>query len=274
LQQADCFPDLSAFGVLPSFDRSQALDELLVVADHLSHRIEHAKTIASESLPATSATASKRGSQRHRAPVSRRCGPGKLSAPVVVTGRVRLRTEAKTSRKGGLPATVAAAILARMKQRVYVETTIISYLTARPSRDVVVAAHQELTRQWWEARSVDFELVVSELVREEAVKGDEEASSKRIATIAGMAILRASNVAVSLAERLVSKGSIPRESAADALHVAIAAVNGIDYLLTWNCKHLANATLRGKIQDLVEQAGYACPVICTPEELMEDIRYG
>ena len=74
----------------------------------------------------------------------------------------------------------------------------------------------------------------------------------------------------SLAERLVSMGPIPHEAAADALHIAIAAVNGVDYLLTWNCKHLANATLRGRIETQVEEAGYACPVICTPEELMED----
>jgi predicted nucleic acid-binding protein len=157
-----------------------------------------------------------------------------------------------------------------VKQRVYIETTIISYLTGRPSRDVVIAAHQELTRQWWETRSKDFDLLVSELVREEAMKGDEKASVGRIATIAEIPILRATEPAVSLAQRLVSTGPFPREAAADALHIAIAAVNGVDYLLTWNCTHLANAVLRGRIESLVEEAGYGCPVICTPEELMED----
>jgi hypothetical protein len=102
---------------------------------------------------------------------------------------------------------------------------------------VVVAAHQELTRQWWDERSGEFELVVSELVELEA--------------------------------GLVSNGPIPREFGADALHIAIAAVNGIDYLLTWNHKHLANAVHRHRIEMLVEEAGYACPLICTPEELME-----
>ncbi len=116
----------------------------------------------------------------------------------------------------------------------------------------------------------DFDILVSELVREEVVKGDAEASDKRMGTIAEMPILRTTEEAVSLAERLVSTGPIPREAAADALHIAIAAVNGVDYLLTWNCKHLANAILRGRIEALVEEAGYACPVICTPEELMED----
>lgn len=83
-------------------------------------------------------------------------------------------------------------------------------------------------------------------------------------------ILQTNEAAVSLADQLVSAGPIPQESAADALHIAIAAVNGADYLLTWNCKHLANATLRHRIEMLVEDAGYACPVICTPEELMEE----
>ncbi len=157
-----------------------------------------------------------------------------------------------------------------MKQRVYIETSIASYLTARTSRDMVVAAHQELTLQWWETRSSMFEILVSELVREEAGKGDWEASTKRMAAIKKLPILKTNDAAVSLAEQLVLSGTIPRDSVADALHIAIAAVNGIDYLLTWNCKHLANAALRNRIVALVEEAGYACPVICTPEELLED----
>ncbi|MCZ7663163.1 MAG: type II toxin-antitoxin system VapC family toxin [Thermoleophilia bacterium] len=160
-------------------------------------------------------------------------------------------------------------MLLAMKQRVYIETSVISYLTSRPSRDVVVAAHQELTRQWWDERSCRFELVVSELVEQEAGRGDSDASRGRLAVVQGMGILAVSDPAVSLAEYLVSSGLIPRESGADALHIAVAAVNGIDYLLTWNHKHLANALLRHRIETLVEEEGYACPVICTPEELME-----
>ena len=132
-----------------------------------------------------------------------------------------------------------------------------------------MAAHQELTREWWAERSGDFELVVSELVLQEAGAGDPDASRSRLAVLEGIAILALSDEAVSLAEHLVDVGPIPREDAADALHIAIAAVNGIDYLLTWNCKHLANASLRVQITALLEDAGYACPVICTPEELME-----
>lgn len=97
-----------------------------------------------------------------------------------------------------------------------------------------------------------------------------EAAGRRMEAIEDVPVLETSDAAVSLAEHLVSAGPIPRESAADALHIAIAAANGVDYLLTWNCKHLANAVHRNRIEAVVEGAGYACPVICTPEELMED----
>jgi predicted nucleic acid-binding protein len=157
-----------------------------------------------------------------------------------------------------------------VRERVYIETSVISYLTNRPGRDMVIAAHQEVTRQWWAERSGRFDLVISELVEEEARRGDPDASAARVAVMAKLPILTLTDTAVALAERLVSPGPIPKESAADALHIAIAAVNGIDYLLTWNCKHLANASLRGGIEARVEEAGYACPVICTPEELLED----
>jgi predicted nucleic acid-binding protein len=134
----------------------------------------------------------------------------------------------------------------------------------------VVASHQELTRQWWDRRAMLFDLVVSELVREEASGGDPEASRRRIEAIESIAVLRIDDAAIALAEQLVSHGPIPPDFAADALHIAIAAANGVDYLLTWNCTHLANAAHRHRIETLVEDAGYACPVICTPEELMED----
>lgn len=156
-----------------------------------------------------------------------------------------------------------------MKERVYIETSIVSYLTARPSRDVVVAGRQELTRQWWETRSSRFELAISELVEQEAGRGDRDAAAARLAAVRQIQVLTVSDGAVGLAEVLVSNGPIPRESAADALHISIAAANGSDFLLTWNCTHIANAALRSDIEALVEDAGYSCPIICTPEELME-----
>ena len=157
-----------------------------------------------------------------------------------------------------------------MKSRVYIETSVVSYLKSRSSADAVVAAHQELTSKWWSERSPLFELLVSELVCQEASTGDPDAASARLRAIAGIRILTITEEAVSLAEVLVAKGPISGEHAADALHIAIAAANGMDYLLTWNCKHLANASHRSRIEALVEEEGFGCPVICTPEELMED----
>lgn len=157
-----------------------------------------------------------------------------------------------------------------MKQSVYVETSVISYLTARRSRDLVIAAHQELTHQWWQTRLPGFDVFVSELVLEESRAGDEDAAGRRLSAIEGVSVLRLNDEAIVLATKLVDEGPIPREFGADALHIALAAVNGTDYLLTWNCKHLANAAHRHKTEMLVEAVGYACPVICTPEELMED----
>lgn len=157
-----------------------------------------------------------------------------------------------------------------MQDRVYIETSVVSYLVSRLSTDMVVAAHQRLTKNWWEERGPRFELVISELVYREASQGDSVAAGARLGALAKLRVLTVTEEAVWLAELLTARGPIPSEYGADALHIAIAAVNGIEYLLTWNCKHLANAAHRGIIESLVEQAGYVCPIICTPEELMED----
>jgi hypothetical protein len=171
-----------------------------------------------------------------------------------------------------LPFTIS--ILSRtmdtMKARVYIETSVVSYLKSRLSTDLVVAAHQELTRRWWSERAPQFEILISELVLREASAGDITAAGARLEAVAALQILTISEEAALLAEHLVGRGPIPREHIVDALHVAIAAVNGVDYLLTWNCKHLANAARRGRIEWLVVEAGYTCPMICTPEEPMED----
>ncbi|MFP4502557.1 MAG: type II toxin-antitoxin system VapC family toxin [Candidatus Hydrogenedentota bacterium] len=157
-----------------------------------------------------------------------------------------------------------------MKPKVYIETSVVSYLTNRVNRDMVTLAHQALTQEWWEERGEAFERVVSALVVREAGGGDPEAAEKRLAAIAGLRALGMGAPVFGLARRLVEDGPIPANAKADAVHIAVAAVNGVDYLLTWNCKHLANAALRERIGHLVEAAGYRCPVICTPEELMED----
>ncbi len=154
-----------------------------------------------------------------------------------------------------------------MKQRVYLETTIVSYLTARPSRDLILAAHQEVTRQWWERRRADFEVYVSQLVLDEAGRGDPEAANRRVSLLAGMARLQMTDQAAGLARELIRAHALPREGIEDALHIAVAAVNGMDLLLTWNCRHIANAELAPAIRATIERSGYDPPIICTPDEL-------
>ncbi len=119
-------------------------------------------------------------------------------------------------------------------------------------------------------RAPTCELFVSQLVATEASGGDEDAARERVAFIQGIARLRITDASGELATRLVESGAVPRTAAEDALHIAVAAVHGVDYLLTWNCKHIANATMRQAIERACREAGYEPPIICTPEELMDD----
>jgi predicted nucleic acid-binding protein len=153
-----------------------------------------------------------------------------------------------------------------VKPKVYIETSVVSYLTARPSRDLVRAAHQQVTRDWWETRG-SFDLFTSQFVHDEATAGDEGAAASRFDALQVAVLLEITDDAILLAERLVAGGGLPPSARVDALHVAIAAVHGIDFLLTWNCRHLANASLRGRIEDLCRAAGFEPPLICTPLEL-------
>ena len=153
-----------------------------------------------------------------------------------------------------------------MKPTVYLETTIPSYLTAWPSRDLVRAAHQQLTREWWETREA-FSLFVSQAVLDEVGRGDPDAAARRLASLQDVPVLGTTLDAIGLAEALVAGVPLPPKAAVDALHVAVAATNGIDYLLTWNCMHIANATLRNRIEHVCRSLGYEPPVICTPETL-------
>lgn len=147
---------------------------------------------------------------------------------------------------------------------------MISYLTARPSRDIVVAAHQELTRQWWDQRRDDYHLVVSEIVLREAAAGDSEAAERRRSILTGVDVIEIGEPARELAEELLRRRAVPAVAAEDALHIAIAVTNGVDYLLTWNCAHIANATMRRAIDDACVEQGYEPTVLCTPEELIEE----
>lgn len=156
-----------------------------------------------------------------------------------------------------------------MKPKVYLETTIVSYLTGWPSRDLIIAAHQQITRTWWQGRT-RFDLYVSQLVIQEAGKGDSEAAALRLQALKDIPVLELSPEARALARQLVTQGPLPEKAALDALHIGIAVVNGMDYLLTWNCTHIANAAMRHRIEATCRCIGYEPPVICTPEELMED----
>jgi len=157
-----------------------------------------------------------------------------------------------------------------MKSRVYLETTIPSYLAAWPSRDLVMAAHQQTTREWWETRRQEFELFISQVVVDEASVGDADAAMRRLEKLADIPLLEASAHVDALAEELMKHVPLPPKAAADSLHIAIAAVNGMDYLLTWNCTHTANVAPRSSIERVCRASGYEPPVICTSEELLKE----
>ena len=153
--------------------------------------------------------------------------------------------------------------------RVYIETTFVSYLTARPSRDVVVAGHQQVTHEWWDGCRASYELCTSQLVLQEAAAGDSQAAGERLEILQAMSLLETTTEALALAKELVRAGALPAKAVDDALHIAVAATQGILYLLTWNCHHLANATMRPLIESVCARKGYKAPIICTPEELLE-----
>lgn len=155
-----------------------------------------------------------------------------------------------------------------MKPRLYLETTIPSYLTAWTSRDLVMAGHQQVTREWWERRRGDFAIYISTFVLDEAGSGDPSAARRRLEFLEHLPLLASTVPALELADRLLRECRLPARAATDAVHIALATVHGMDYLLTWNCTHLANAEIIPKVRSVCENAGYVCPMICTPETLM------
>ena len=155
-----------------------------------------------------------------------------------------------------------------MKPRLYLETTIPSYLVARPSRDLRLAADQEITRRWWEKCREDYDLFVSELVLEEAAQGDAEMAAARLEKLAALPQLGHCPEADALAESIMQRGIIPDIASPDAGHIALAAVHGMDFLVTWNCKHIANPRHRRRLEAACQDAGFRCPDICTPYVLL------
>lgn len=156
-----------------------------------------------------------------------------------------------------------------MSETVYIETSIIGYLTARPSNNLILMANLEATRQWWDRR-IQFSLYISQVVLDEVARGDREIATKRLELLSDFPLLEVSAEVQNLAEQFLIKSNLPPKAADDALHIAAATVYGLDYLLTWNCKHIANAQIQKKLAQISFDAGYELPTICTPYELMGD----
>jgi len=159
--------------------------------------------------------------------------------------------------------------LAVMKS-VYIETSIVSYLSSRRSRDLRAAACQQITADWWEQDRKDYELFTSELVVAEAEAGDSDAAARRLECLSNIRELPVDEEIKKLASRLMEGGGVPTDAEVDALHIALACVHGMDYLLTWNCRHINNAARKPVIRSICASAGYVCPEICTPLELLSE----
>lgn len=156
-----------------------------------------------------------------------------------------------------------------MKPALYVETSVASYLTARPSRNLVTAARQQLTAEWWETRRLEYDLFISSLVLEEAELGDPAAAAARLAVLREIEVVAPAPEADTLADALMREVPLPEKASADAVHIAVAATSGAEYLLSWNFKHIVNPVLREQIAMVCRSKGYKPPTLCTPEDLLE-----
>ncbi len=155
-----------------------------------------------------------------------------------------------------------------MKPIVYVETSFVSYLTARPSRDVVALGRQEVTRRWWETRRREFSLLISPVVLEEARQGDPDHAKARLLVLANLPVVDISPTARLIASALLKEKALPAKAAVDALHIAIAGASRRQFLLTWNFRHIANAQSRGKIEAILKRFDINPPLLCTPDQLL------
>lgn len=154
------------------------------------------------------------------------------------------------------------------KPTLYIETTILSYLAARASRDIIVQAHQQITWDWWESQRERYKLYISEIVLQEIMEGDPEAVKRRESFISNLAILDMSDAVRKLARELATFLNIPQRAELDALHLSFAIEYEMDYLLTWNCSHLANGLIIRKLKEFELETSRLVPVIVTPEELI------
>lgn len=154
-------------------------------------------------------------------------------------------------------------------QTVYIESSVISYYTARRSRDIIIAAHQEITLEWWEKALPSFEPFVSQIVYDEVSRGDPKSAQKRLEAIQKINVLEITPDAAELAKLYYRALNIPEKAINDAFHLALAVYHGMDYMVTWNCTHIAAGRVISIVQNINDECGYQTPIICTPEELME-----
>ncbi|GCL35452.1 type II toxin-antitoxin system VapC family toxin [Cronbergia sp. UHCC 0137] len=157
-----------------------------------------------------------------------------------------------------------------MIESLYLDTSVIGYLTIRPSTNLITASNSVITQNWWDTRRQNFTLYISEVVLEELARGDQEIATKRLELISELPLLAINEAVEELAQQFLIKSNLPPKASDDALHIALATVYKVDYLLTWNCKHIANAQIQKKLSQISIQSGYELPTICTPYELMGD----
>ncbi len=157
-----------------------------------------------------------------------------------------------------------------MSETIYIETSILGYLTARSTKNLILAANIEVTRDWWESRRGNFTLYISQAVINEVVLGDTEIAAQRLEILRGFPLVELNQAVQDLAAQFLTRSNLPPKANVDAIHIAAATVHGLDYLLTWNCKHIANAQIQGKLAEISLDFGYELPILCTPYELLED----
>jgi hypothetical protein len=155
--------------------------------------------------------------------------------------------------------------------RIYIESTIPSYVVARPARDLIQAGHQQTTKDWWDLKRAKHELFTSQVVLDEIASGDKEMARQRIELMAGITLLDLTDEANALTKTILSSGALPSDADRDAAHISLATVHEMDILLSWNCRHIANGAIQARLRRLAEKSGYALPVLCTPDGLTGDL---
>jgi len=154
--------------------------------------------------------------------------------------------------------------------RIYIESTIPSYVVARPARDLLQAARQQYCRDWWDLHRANHELFTSQVVLDEIAAGEAEMAKQRLSLLIGIPVVRVTEDAGILTQSILDSGLLPRDADRDASHIALATAYGMDILLSWNCRHIANPFIQGRLRKVADTAGLTLPVICTPEELLEN----